>query len=165
MPEPRRASTKGSAIGRDGGDRTPRASDPDAFLFAEPYQIGMNYQPGVCNIGPAQQRRRLLLGVGSLVAAVALVGATFALSWPRLVLLASVFPLYGAAIGVIQYRERFCIGFAGIGVFDVGDGTSEVADEAALAADREKAVRLNLKAVAVAVPVALAVYAVAVFVA
>ncbi|GAB3705071.1 hypothetical protein [Halorubrum pallidum] len=124
----------------------------------------MRYQPGVCNIGPAQQRRRLLLGVASLVAAVALVGATLALSWPRWVLLASVFPFYGAALGVIQYRERFCIGFAGIGVFDVGDGTTEVADGAALAADRKRAVRLNLKAVAVAVPAAAGVYAVAVFV-
>ncbi len=36
IPESPRASTKGSAIGRDGGDRTPGASDPDAFLFAEP---------------------------------------------------------------------------------------------------------------------------------
>ncbi|MFD1570795.1 hypothetical protein [Halorubrum laminariae] len=124
----------------------------------------MSYQPGVCNIGPAQQRRRLLLGVGSLVAAVALVGATLALSWPRWVLLASVFPLYGAALGIIQYRERFCIGFAGIGVFDVGDGTNEVADEAALAADRKKAVTLNLKAIAIAAPTTAAVYGLSVVV-
>jgi hypothetical protein len=111
----------------------------------------MEYQPGVCNIGPTQQRRRLLLGVGSLVAAGAYVAAVVALAWPRWALIASVVPLYGAAMGVLQYRERFCIGFAGMGVFDVGDGTSEIRNEAALAADRKKAVRLNAKAVGIGV--------------
>ncbi|GAA0724631.1 hypothetical protein J2744_002402 [Halorubrum trapanicum] len=118
----------------------------------------MEYQPGVCNIGPTQQRRRLLLGVGSLVAAAAYVAAVVALAWPRWSLLASVFPLYGAAMGVLQYRERFCIGFAGIGVFDVGEGTNEIQNEAALAADRKKAVRLNAKAVAIGAIGAVAIY-------
>ena len=62
-------------------------------------------------------------------------------------------------------RERYLFRDAVVkAVFDVGDGTSEVADEAALAADRKRAVRLNLKAVAVAVPVSIAVYGVGVFV-
>ena len=110
----------------------------------------MEYQPGVCNIGPTQQRRRLLLGVGSLVAAGAYVAAVVALAWPRWALIATVVPLYGAAMGALQYRERFCIGFAGMGVFDVGGGTSEVHNEQALAADRKQAVRLNAKAIAIA---------------
>ena len=118
----------------------------------------MEYQPGVCNIGPTQQRRRLLLGIGSLLLTVAAVAVILALSWPRWALLASLFPLYGAAMGYFQYRERFCVGFAGIGVFDVGEGTQEVADEAALEADRRRAVRLNAKSVAVGVVGAAAVY-------
>jgi hypothetical protein len=122
----------------------------------------MEYQPGVCNIGPAQQRRRLLLGVASLLVAIALVAAVVAVGWPRRALLLSVFPLYGAAMGFLQYRERFCVGFAGIGVFDVGDGTNQVLDEAALAADRKRAVRLNAKSVAVGVVGAIAIYGVAV---
>lgn len=108
----------------------------------------MEYQPGVCNIGPTQRRRRLLLGVGSLLLAAAYVAAAVALAWPDWALVLSVFPLYGAAMGFLQYRERFCVGFAGIGVFDVGDGTNRVVDEAALAADRKRAVRLNAKAIA-----------------
>ena len=122
----------------------------------------MEYQPGVCNIGPTQQRRRLLLGVASLLVAIALVAAVVAVGWPRRALLLSVFPLYGAAMGFLQYRERFCVGFAGIGVFDVGDGTNQVLDEAALAADRKRAVRLNAKSVAVGVVGAVVIYGVAV---
>ncbi|PSQ57314.1 hypothetical protein BRD22_02580 [Halobacteriales archaeon SW_8_68_21] len=118
----------------------------------------MEYQPGVCNIGPTQQRRRLLLGVGSLALAAGYVAAVVALAWPQWSLALSVFPLYGAAMGGLQYRERFCIGFAGIGVFDVGEGTSEVVDEAALAADRKKAVKLNAKAAAIGVFGTVVVY-------
>jgi hypothetical protein len=122
----------------------------------------MEYQPGVCNIGPAQQRRRLLLGIASLLLAVVLVAAVVALDLPRWTLLTATFPLYGAAMGYFQYRERFCVGFAGIGVFDVGDGTNQVLDEAALAADRKRAVRLNAKSLAAGVLGAAAVYGVAV---
>jgi len=120
----------------------------------------MEYQPGVCNIGPTQQRRRLLLGVGSLALAAVYVAAVVVLAWPQWSLVLSVFPLYGAAMGWLQYHERFCIGFAGIGVFDVGEGTREVADEAALAADRKKAVKLNAKAVGIGVLGTVAVFGV-----
>ncbi|WP_435095773.1 hypothetical protein [Halorubrum sp. N11] len=120
----------------------------------------MEYQPGVCNIGPAQQRRRLLLGVGSLLLAVVAVGAIAVMEWPRWTLLASLFPLYGAAMGYFQYRERFCVGFAGVGVFDVGEGTNQVQDAAALEADRRRAVRLNAKSLAVGAVGAVLIYGV-----
>jgi len=120
----------------------------------------MEYQPGVCNIGPAQQRRRLLLGIGSLLLAAVTVGAVLAIGWPRWTLIASLLPLYGAAMGYFQYRERFCVGFAGIGVFDTGEGTQQVRDEAALEADRRRAVRLNAKALAVGAVGSLVVYGV-----
>ncbi|RLM71414.1 hypothetical protein DVK05_01170 [Halorubrum sp. Atlit-8R] len=119
----------------------------------------MEYQPGVCNIGPTQQRRRLLLGVGSLLVAAVYVAAAVALAWPRWSLIAAVVPLYGAAMGALQYRERFCIGFAGMGVFDVGDGANEIQNEEALAADRKKAVRLNAKAMALGAAGTVVVFA------
>ncbi|MDZ5812029.1 hypothetical protein U4E84_11820 [Halorubrum sp. AD140] len=121
----------------------------------------MEYQPGVCNIGPTQRRWRLLLGLGSLLLAVVHVAAVLAVGWPRWTLALSMFPLYGAAMGYFQYRERFCVGFAGIGVFDVGEGTNRVLDEAALEADRKRAVRLNAKALAVGAVGALAISGVA----
>ena len=122
----------------------------------------MEYQPGVCNIGPTQQRRRLLLGVGSLLAAAAYVAAVVSLAWPQWAFVLAVVPLYGAAMGWLQYRERFCIGFAGMGVFDVGGGANEIQNEEALAADRKKAVWLNAKAVALGVAGTVAVYGAAV---
>ena len=121
----------------------------------------MEYQPGVCNIGPAQQRRRLFLGIVSFVVGVFHVTAVLLVEWPLWTLVLVMFPLYGAAMGVFQYRERFCVGFAGIGVFDVGDGTTQVTTEAALAADRKRAVRLNTKSLAVGGIGALIVYGVA----
>ncbi|RAW44438.1 hypothetical protein DQW50_14360 [Halorubrum sp. 48-1-W] len=122
----------------------------------------MEYQPGVCNIGPTQQRRRILLGVVSLLVAAALVAAILVVGWPRWTLVLATFPLYGAAMGYFQYRERFCVGFAGMGVFDVGDGTERVDDPEALAVDRKRAVRLNLKSLAVGALAAVAIYGVAV---
>ncbi len=121
----------------------------------------MQYQPGVCNIGPAEQRKRLLLGVASLLGAVVLVAAIVAAGWPLWTTLFVMFPLYGAAMGFLQYRERFCVGFAGIGIFDVGDGTHEITDQSALDADRKRAVKLNTKSLAVAAVGTLAVYVVA----
>lgn len=118
----------------------------------------MAYEPGVCNIGPAQQRRRLLLGAGSLLVTLALVAGVIALAWPQWLLALSVFPLYGAALGLLQYRARFCVGFAGIGVFDTGAGTQEITDPAALDADRKRAVRLNAKAVVGGVLATVVVY-------
>lgn len=108
----------------------------------------MEYQPGVCNIGPAERRKRLLLGVASLLVAGAFVAAVLTNDWPTWTLLLSVFPLYGAAMGVLQYRERFCVGFAGLGVFDADGRTDDVTDPQALEADRKRAVRLNAKALA-----------------
>ena len=122
----------------------------------------MEYQPGVCNIGPTQRRRRLLLGVVSLLAAAGLVAAVLAVGWPRWTLVLTTFPLYGAAMGYFQYRERFCVGFAGMGVFDVGDGTERVDDSTALAADRKRAVRLNVKSLATGALAAVAIYGIAV---
>ncbi len=118
----------------------------------------MEYQPGVCNIGPAEQRKRLLLGIASVLGAIVLVAAILAVGWPLWTLLFTMFPLYGAAMGFYQYRERFCVGFAGIGVFDVGDGTHEITNQAALDADRKRAVRLNTKSLAVGAIGALAIY-------
>jgi len=126
----------------------------------------MKYQPGVCNIGPAQQRRRLLLGVGSLLLGIVHVAASspsagrsgrFSSRRSR-----CPAPLSGAAVGYFQYRERFCVGFAGMGVFDDGDGTTRITDEDALSADRKRAVRLNTKSLAAGALGALAIYGVAI---
>ena len=64
-------------------------------------------QACIPNIGPRQRRRRLLLGVASFAAAVALGSAILSLDDPSLLVRAAVFvPLYGGLLGFLQYRER-----------------------------------------------------------
>lgn len=63
-------------------------------------------QACIPNIGPAQQRRRLILGTAALIAsgalAVALANADAHTALRALIAL----PLYGAALGFFQYREK-----------------------------------------------------------
>jgi hypothetical protein len=57
------------------------------------------------NIGRVQRRRRLILGIGALVVAAA-VAAVLAAADAHLLIRALVaLPLYGAALGFLQYRE------------------------------------------------------------
>lgn len=107
------------------------------------------YQPGSCNIGPADVRARARLGqVGVAVALlVAVLVASFASSpwWALLV----APPAYAGATGLLQARARFCVGFAAAGRYGFGASrgpTGRVTDEAARAADRERARRLNSSA-------------------
>jgi len=64
--------------------------------------------PDLCvpNIGPREQRRRVLFGVAALIISAVLLGALLLLGlgrWWRFVLLV---PLWGAAIGVFQAAEK-----------------------------------------------------------
>jgi hypothetical protein len=58
------------------------------------------------NIGPRQRRRRLVSGFLSLAAAVALAAALAVATAPLLLRATLFLPLYGAALGFLQYRER-----------------------------------------------------------
>jgi hypothetical protein len=58
------------------------------------------------NIGPRQQRRRLALGAAAAVASAAL-ALILAFADASVVLRTAVaVPLYGAALGFFQYREK-----------------------------------------------------------
>lgn len=118
----------------------------------------MEYEPGVCNIGPAERRKRLALAGGSLAAAVVLTAVVVVEGLPVWTLLFTMFPLYGAAMGWLQARENFCIGFAAMGRYDVGDGQYEVTNQSAREADQNRAIRLNAKALVVGGAATLAVY-------
>ena len=60
----------------------------------------------VPNIGPGQQRRRLLLGSASLAAAVALALALAAADAVLPLRAIVLLPFYGAALGFFQFREK-----------------------------------------------------------
>ncbi|WP_336035699.1 hypothetical protein [Halobacterium yunchengense] len=121
-----------------------------------------DYQPGACNIGAAERRKRYRTGVASFAAAALLVVAVLLVDAPAFWLLATVLPLFGGFLGVMQARAGFCVGFAMAGVYDVSDagGRRRVAPESGQRADRKRAIVLPLQALAAATACALGVYAV-----
>ena len=96
------------------------------------------YIPGVCNIGKAEVRQRLIvsfvgLGAALVYAAVVLVtDASPAARW------GIVIPLLAWSTGLVQARHRFCVAFGIAGAFNFGNlgSTSPVVDPAFRRADR-----------------------------
>lgn len=115
------------------------------------------YQPGVCNIGPAEIARRRMVGNIGVVATVVSFGVLVVLDVPPIVRLVLALPAAVAASGYVQARMRFCAGFATAGVYNFGDvGPRErVADTAALAADRAKGLRIYAASAVIGVVVGM----------
>lgn len=113
------------------------------------------YIPGVCNIGPAEIRRRRRTGVVAAIATVGVLGATVASGAPRPLRLLAVLPAAGAATGFIQAATHFCAGFGMRGVFNLGDtGSTDTVEQAEFRAEdqrRAKAILAQSLAVGAAV--------------
>ena len=123
-----------------------------------PITIAPEYQPGVCNIGPAEIARRRRAGHVGAIAAAALFAVLVAVDAPAILRLAIALPAAGSASGYLQARRRFCAGFGQMGVFNFEDvGTTEqVVDDAARAADRRKARQISLASGAIGLAVGIA---------
>ena len=108
------------------------------------------YQPGVCNIGPAEIRRRRQIGYLGLAGAVALGAVLLAADAPAWTRLAIALPVAGGLSGLIQARMRFCAGFgmAGLQNMDELGAQIEIEDVDARRSDRRKA--LQIQAVSIA---------------
>lgn len=102
------------------------------------------YQPGVCNIGPAELARRRRSAIAATGVTLLVVAALLVAGWPavtRLVLL----PFAAAtAITWLQVTRRFCVAFGAAGILNFGDlgSTLGVEDAEARAADRRTALRM-----------------------
>lgn len=119
------------------------------------------YEPGVCNIGRADRRRRYLSGVAGFAAAAVLVAVVAAVDASATWLLATVVPLFAGFLGVMQARAGFCAGFAMTGRYDVSETGDHrrTAPEDGQRADRRRAIVLSLQALGAATVVALLLYA------
>jgi len=118
------------------------------------------YQPGVCNIGPAEIRQRRMSGyLGTAVAAVFLVLA-FAFGWPAPVRLIVFIPVVLAANGFLQAAFHFCVRFGTQGLFNFGDlGTQEAVHEKEYRRkDQRKAILIVVLSVVIAAAVALTAF-------
>jgi hypothetical protein len=110
-----------------------------------------DYQPGVCNIGPAEIARRRRAGHIGLVAALVLVAVLVAIDAPNWTRLLIAIPAIGAASGYIQARLEFCAGFGSRGIFNFGavGPVERVADEADSARDRARARQIGAASIAI----------------
>ena len=89
------------------------------------------YQPGVCNIGPAEIRRRRQSGYLGLAVAVVFLVVAFAFQWPAPWRLLVAVPVAVSAGGFLQAAFHFCVKFGTRGLFNFGElGTEEAVHEA-----------------------------------
>lgn len=116
------------------------------------------YVPGVCNIGPAERRKRRQLGWGGLVVVLVLLIAFPVFGVPDLVRLLIVIPAAASANGFLQSAMHFCVGFAMRGLYNLGTslGNEEtVMDAEQRRADQKKGAQIMLYSLLIAAGVAL----------
>jgi hypothetical protein len=106
----------------------------------------MDYEPGVCNIGPAEIARRRRAGHTGFFAALGVFAALVLVDAPDWTRFLVAIPAIGAASGYLQAHLKFCAGFGAAGVFNFGDvgPTSRVEDPEARARDRRRAFEIGL---------------------
>src|SRR5919206_577392 len=95
------------------------------------------------NIGPGEARKRRVMGVAALAAGALLAfglvvaGAPW---WSRALVF---FPVWLAALGLLQARERTCVALAARGVCNMDEGEQPLEDERAARELRDKARRIT----------------------
>ena len=119
----------------------------------------LSYIPGVCNIGPAEVRKRRQAGWLGLGATILLWAAfaVFRVGAPWRLLL--FFPAAMGATGFLQAALHFCAGFGMRGVFNFGaevGKTDTVAQAEFRLKDRRKANLIGLYSILVGAAIAIA---------
>ncbi len=121
-----------------------------------------DYQPGVCNIGPAEIARRRRAGHVGVIATVGILAALVAIGAPPITRFVVILPAAVAASGYLQARERFCAAYGSRGIFNFGAATGDaetVVDHEARDLDRRKARRISLTSFAIGAVVGLLAFA------
>ncbi|MGB9965305.1 hypothetical protein [Halobacterium sp. CBA1126] len=95
-----------------------------------------DYQPGRCNIGSEQRRRRARVAALAFLAAAAVGAAYVAGALPGPLVLAVFVPLAVGFEWAFQAHESFCVRLALAGRYAFGDDRGEVPDAASRRADR-----------------------------
>jgi len=107
------------------------------------------YIPGVCNIGPAERRRRLRVGWMGVAFTVLVGFALFFFDAHPVWYLLLFFPATMTAAGFLQYLTHFCayFGFAALFNFQSAGEQTSVAGEEERRKDRRKAWQILLGSV------------------
>jgi hypothetical protein len=116
------------------------------------------YEPGVCNIGPAEIARRRRAGHLGLLVAIVVLAVVLAIGAPPLARLIVGLPVAAAGSGYLQAWLKFCAGFGSRGLFNFGPvgETHQVLTPQARARDRVRAIQIGLASLALGVGVAVA---------
>lgn len=104
----------------------------------------MEYQPGVCNIGRTERRKRRAMAYLGFAGAIALLVAVVVVPLGDAVALLAMVPFFGAFMGFYQDRFAFCVGFAALARYDLsgsGGDAGSVTGEA-VAKDRQRAFQI-----------------------
>ena len=115
------------------------------------------YQPGSCNIGPAEIRRRRQVGHAGLAATLLGLTGLVVIGADPLWRVLLFFPAAISASGYLQAALHFCAGFGSRGIYNFGPlGRQEqVTDADALSRDRAMSNRIGLGAAAIGLVVAV----------
>jgi hypothetical protein len=109
------------------------------------------YQPGVCNIGPREIRRRRLAGHAGLAATIGALAVLVAVDAPPITRLLVAVPAAVSASGYLQAAMKFCAGFAALGIFNFGgnEDRTSIADPESRAADRRRGRQISIRSFAI----------------
>ncbi|MGD0122910.1 MAG: hypothetical protein ABSC46_10165 [Candidatus Limnocylindrales bacterium] len=118
------------------------------------------YQPGVCNIGPAEIARRRRSGHAGLLISVVLLAGLMLIGAPHWTRLALVLTAGGSASGYLQAWFHFCAGFGSTGVYNFGPlgNVVQVADPAARSRDRRRSIEIGLASLAIGLVVGITAF-------
>jgi hypothetical protein len=118
---------------------------------------GGEYQPGVCNIGPAEIAKRRRSGHVGVILTIALFAILVALGVPHWMRFVVALPAAVAASGYLQAYMKFCVGFATLHVFNFDDlgPTTKIANPEFRAKDRARATQMLIVTLTIGVLVGL----------
>jgi hypothetical protein len=122
------------------------------------------YQPGVCNIGTEERRKRRTVGIASGVAAAGIAAYLLVTGRPESTLLWTM-PLWiGTFVGFFQDRMGFCVGFGVMARYDLtgsGGDAGTVSEREAVRRDRRRAIEVLGYALAAGLLTTVVLYGVA----
>ncbi|MGH9944979.1 MAG: hypothetical protein ACRD9R_21730 [Pyrinomonadaceae bacterium] len=107
------------------------------------------------NIGPRERRKRRLLGFVALAVGVGVAFVLVVFGAPRWTRVVVFFPVWLAGLGLLQAREHTCIALAARGACNLDAGEKSLDDAALIAQLRDKAHRINRRALVTAVGITL----------
>src|SRR6266481_1211776 len=127
-----------------------RTSDKLTYM-----KVNVKSHDGLANIGPRETLKRRVFGIAALAAGAVFAFALFAMDAPRAYRILIFFPIWLAALGLFQAREKTCIALAARGVCNLDSRETEIVDGLTVTRLRDKAKNINRRAMITAATVTL----------